>query len=169
MSFLGRYRLGCLLGACRASTVALLDRTIEEIEMLVVGGVSEGGQSVGHQLEQARVDAMSKKIKKALSRKQRKALGPAAERFARQPFELERWAGGLARTYQRCGLLVAGRLEPAVADATGTTPEQWDAKPADERLDSIRGHSAAEELIEYSVSQGHIEARAAIGLSRNNE
>jgi tetratricopeptide (TPR) repeat protein len=169
MSFLGRYRLGCLLGACRASTVALLDRPIEEIEMLFVGGVSEGGQSVGHQLEQARVDAMSKKIKKALSRKQRKALGPAAERFARQPFELERWAGGLARTYQRCGLLVAGRLEPAVADATGTTPEQWDAKPADERLDSIRGHSAAEELIEYSVSQGHIEARAAIGLSRNNE
>ena len=149
-----RYRLGCLLASMRLSTLALSQMDKEQLEIFVAGAVRDGQPDFGVGLPAAKVEEMTKRIRKVLSRKERKALTLAGANFAREAVDLKRWRRGMKRTIERVGLLCSGDVKASVKELLA----------ANEKL---KLHSEpVRDLMMFGLSDAHIEVRMTLGVAR---
>lgn len=149
-----RYRLGCLLASMRLSTLALPQMDKKQLEIFVAGAVRDGQPDFGAGLPAAKVEEMNKRIRKVLSRKERKALTLAGANFAREAVDLIRWRRGMTRTIERVGLLCSGDVKASVKELLA----------ANEKL---KLHSEpVRDLMMFGLSDAHIEVRMTLGVAR---
>jgi tetratricopeptide (TPR) repeat protein len=158
------YLLGKVLGRCRTDTVPLLDCKPADVQLLMTAAAHEGGAAVEHSFSSEQVDGVARTIKKALSRKERKALGEGAMVFARAPFSAEQWLEGIRQTEIRCGLVLSGNLEAAISDVMDIASADWKALDSADRAEKLKKKPIAMDLITYAVSDALRGARQDLGL-----
>lgn len=149
-----RYRLGCLLASIRLSTLALDQMNKNELEIFVAGAVRDGQPDFRSDLPAGKVEDMTKRIRKVLSRKERKALTLAGANFSREAVDLERWRRGMKRTIERVGLLCSGDVKASVGELLAAS-------------EKLTVHSEpVRDLILFGLSDAHIEVRMTLGVAR---
>ncbi len=149
-----RYRIGCLLASIRLGTLSLDGRKKKELELFVAGAVRDGQPDYRTDLPAGKVEDLTKRIRKVLSRKERKALTLAGANFAREGVDLKRWRRGMKRTIERVGLLCSGDVKASVTELLASN-------------DKLKVHSdAVRELMMFGLSDAHIEVRMTLGVAR---
>lgn len=151
-----RHRVGALLAGVRLGTLALGRITPEEAELLVASAIREGQPNYWAHLPSERVDEVGKRLRKALSRKDRKALPLSAINAAGGEVDLPRWRLGIARTLARVGLLCSGDIGVSVDTERATGEVALVAEDAD----------AERELMLFALSGAHLELRLHLGVAR---
>ena len=94
--------------------LALESISEKDLERFVAAGVRDGQPDFRPELPAARVEELSKKLRKVLSRKERKALTLAGANFAMAGVDLGLWRDGMELTIQRVGLLCSGDIKASV-------------------------------------------------------
>ena len=149
-----RHRVGCLLASLRLSTLALDQISEKDLEIFVAGAVRDGQPDYRSDLPGTKVDDMTKRIRKVLGRKERKALTLAGANYARDTVDLNRWRRGMKRTIERVGLLCSGDVKVSVGELLA----------ANEKL---KVHSEpVRDMMMFGLSDAHIEVRMTLGVAR---
>ncbi|MFH2005688.1 MAG: hypothetical protein ABI333_03765 [bacterium] len=150
-----RHRVGCLLASIRLGTLAFDLISDKDLELFVAAAVREGQPDFSPKLPAARIEELSKKIRKVLSRKERKALTLAGANFAMAGVDLRLWREGMTLTLQRIGLLCSGDIK-ASTDELMEQDDEWMS------LDS----PPVRALLMFALSDAHMEARMTLGVAR---
>ena len=116
-------------------------------------------------MPRSEVEALSRRIYKALPRKQRKVLQDtvplAVERFKTEVGDMREWVSGVLLTVNRAGLLVCGDILVALEQVVEElrTPSSKAGKTPGQIATILRKNRAAEDLLVYSVSNDYINLR----------
>lgn len=162
-----RFELGWELGACKAGALPLLAIPSDKAHLLFAAAVIETIPDYAHGLSTEEVESTSKTLKKAMSRKERKGVPPAAMSFARVPFDLDRWLDGMRRTFERIGLFVCGDVQTAVLAVLEKKKKAWDVLDASARRELIDKSVKARQLILFAVSEAFSAVRKNLGVARS--
>ncbi|MCA9669387.1 MAG: tetratricopeptide repeat protein, partial [Myxococcales bacterium] len=159
-----RFRVGravSMLGV-QASALSVLDR--DELNRILGAAIFIHEPSVLFEAPRDDVEAMSRRLQKVLSRKAKKALPLAVDRFLREGGKLDRWIEGTLESANRAGLLASGDIVAAIdgllAGATGS------ARPKDKSsvLAALEDSPQAQRLLLFSVSRQYLDLRARLKL-----
>lgn len=108
-----------------------------------------------------------KRMSRALPRRVRDMLGPAAvEMGGTQGFDAARIGLAAAQLGDRAGLLAIGNVPKAVLALLRLAGISGAGQSADERVESLRGVPEALDLVRFASSDAHFEARRRIGADR---
>lgn len=177
-----RFLVGRALGILRAQG-AIVDR-VEPASLgpLFASAALVAGATQPQDLP--RPDAATERtIDKAMSRRDRKALGLQASRFGFETIDPTRWGQAVRRTADRLGLLLAGDVAAAARAAARTDPARWKnavrktadrlgqllaggpAKPEPEAppktpLEEVRSSERALDLVRFALGDAYAVLRA---------
>jgi hypothetical protein len=119
-----RFLVGRALGILRAQG-AIVDR-VDPASLGPLFACAARAAGAPQPQDVPRPDAATERtFDKALSRRDRKALGLQSSRFGFESVDPTRWGQALRRTADRLGLLLAGDVAAAARAAARTDPARW--------------------------------------------
>jgi cellulose synthase operon protein C len=183
-----RFLVGRALGMLRARA-AIIDRVDPAtLGPLFASAALAAGASLSPEV--SRPDERTERVVgKAMSRRDRKALGLQASRFGFESIDPTPWGQAVRRTADRLGLLLAGDVAAAARAAARTDPARWkgavrraadrlghmltgdsaapngDGPPASP-LEEIQGSERALDLLRFALGEAYPALRREVEASR---
>jgi tetratricopeptide (TPR) repeat protein len=150
----GRHQVGRLLASIRLGTLAIPRTSDEDLAVLLTAAVREVNPDFRGDVPESRMEELGKKARKAMSRKDRKALPLVAMSFGQEPLDLPRWRRGLERTCHRVGLICSGDLAASMASLKAA------------ETSAVVAQEALRDLVIFALSTAHADVRKTLGLTR---
>jgi tetratricopeptide (TPR) repeat protein len=118
-------------------------------------------------IDEKELEQATKRMSRALPRRVRDDLGPAAvEMGGTRGFDAARIGLAAAQLGDRTGLLATGNVPMAILSLLRLAGISGRGQSADERVDSLRSVPEALDLVRFATSDAHFEARRRIGADR---
>ena len=160
------YSLGKDGVAARLGVLPIIYRGEEDVVRLFEAAAYEGCSVFSPTLPVDELAPLGKRIKKALSWRERKALNEPAERFSRAGVSIQEWFEKVKQSCITAGLVLSGDLMSALMDVGGESVEKWADLDRAERASWLEARSVAGELLRFVVSDEILKTRRGLGLSK---
>lgn len=144
-----RFRLGRWLGLLHEQATALATLTPAELRLAVAGTIFCVEAGTGFGLPRERVAAAAQTLRRRLGRRTLRALPLVVQRLLQRGGSFEQWWQAVQTTADRCGLLLAGELGPAL-EQMAAEPRIDAAPGADAGAEAPRAEAGATEVTETS-------------------
>jgi hypothetical protein len=161
-----RFQIGRALSLLRDRAFAVEILTRSELELLMAATMFLVEPVPAFSLPAAQVEAESRRVGKALSRRARRMLPLAVTRFRQEGADLESWVDGVIGTANRAGLLVCGDIQAAI-DQLATElggPSGREGKTPAQIAEVLGKNAHAARLLTYSVSKEYLNLRRELQL-----
>jgi hypothetical protein len=167
-----RFEAGRAAALLRDRLVVALAMQPAELELVIAAGVRQVVSGFGSWLETGQLEDRTRRLGKALGRRERKAIGGLAESLARLPaasFQttVAAWRRGVQRLGNRAGLLVAGDLNAVLEGVVPGLPPPATRRfqPQQEVLRRLRDNDDVADVLVFALGAEFSRLRRDLGLA----